>query len=290
MNIFSSLLRLISIVSICISFFVPIVYSDDNEQFDECNEMFNCGSIRSIGYPFWTSNNIIVRSRYCGHAGFELICEENKSPVIIINGERFRVLSLSEPGRMSLAHVDIWGNSCPQRFFNISLNQNLFDFAATIINLSVFYGCPLEDDVPSENRFNCSSSSTTSDGNNNYAYYLDESLLRIYGSEVTDCNISITVPVNQSEVDELLSENVNLADAWNKGFDVLYHKDIIPCMGCRNSGGVCGSHNTTLQFLCFCRDQPYPQLCLPISGTHASSFLHHLNIFPQDFFFFLVKN
>ncbi|XVF09556.1 hypothetical protein REPUB_Repub07fG0104300 [Reevesia pubescens] len=249
-----------------------LAYSDYNEQFLECNQTFNCGAIQGIRYPFWGG----VRPRYCGHEGFELICEENQFPVININAQRFHVLNMSQPGMMRIAPVDIWEDPCPEQFHNISLNHNLFDFAATFRNLSIFYGCPLENEIPSGNRFTCTTSSS-----NSYAYYLDESLLRIHRSELTDCNISITIPVNQSEFDELWSGNENITYAWNKGFDVTYHKDIIPCMACRNSGGVCGSENTLLEFLCFCRDQPYPQFCLT-SGTHASSF----NIF----LIFLFKN
>ncbi|KAK5802929.1 hypothetical protein PVK06_030561 [Gossypium arboreum] len=92
---------------------------------------------------------------------------------------------------------------CPQQFHNISLNHNLFDFAATIRNLTIFYGCPLEDDIPFQHRFNCG---TTTSSGNTYAYYLDESLSRLHRSELTDCDTSIIVPVNQSEFDELWND------------------------------------------------------------------------------------
>ncbi|XWS48277.1 hypothetical protein CRYUN_Cryun13aG0061400 [Craigia yunnanensis] len=193
---FSPLLHSISIISIPISISIsisisifiliifPVAYSHDNDQFLECNETFNCGTIHGIGYPFWGS----VRPRYCGHEGFKLICEENQFPVMNINAQRFRVLNISQTGTMSIAPVEIWEDPCPERFHNFSLNHNLFDFAATIRNLSIFYGCPLEDEIPSQNRFTCITSS-----DNSYAYYLSESLLRIHRSKLTDCNITITV-------------------------------------------------------------------------------------------------
>ena len=59
------------------------------------------------------------------------------------------VYYISQIGTMSIAHVDIWEGSCPEQFHNISLNHNLFDFAAIIRNLSIFFGCPLEDDITS---------------------------------------------------------------------------------------------------------------------------------------------
>ncbi|KAK6276501.1 hypothetical protein POUND7_006210 [Theobroma cacao] len=250
---FSPLPSSLSIISIFILIVLPIACSDDNGQFLECNETFSCGIIQGMQYPFWGS----VRPRYCGHGGFELICEENQFPVITIDAQRFRVLNVSTPGTMSIAPVDIWEDSCPEQFHNITLDHNLFDFAATFRNLSIFYGCPLDDDIPSQNRFSC----PTLNGNI-YAYHLDESLLRIHRSELADCNVSIRLPVNGNEFDELRSGNDTVMDAWNKGFDVMYHKDIMECMACRNSGGVCGSDNTTLEFLCFCRDQPHPQFCL----------------------------
>ncbi|OMO61544.1 hypothetical protein COLO4_33402 [Corchorus olitorius] len=245
-----------AIIPILCSVLLPIAYShEDNEQFLECNKTFNCGLIQEIGYPFWS----IARPRYCGHGGleFELICEDNQFPVININDQRFRVLNMSQPGIISIAPVDIWQNPCPQQFHNLSLTHHLCDFSTTIRNLSVFYGCPLETDIPEENRFTCAGIN----GNNIYAYYLDETLLRMHSSDLVDCNTSIILPVNQNELVQLLSGNDTIDDAWNKGFNVMYHKDIISCIACRNSGGVCGSNNTTLEFLCFCRDNPHPQFC-----------------------------
>ncbi|OMP07541.1 hypothetical protein COLO4_07248 [Corchorus olitorius] len=252
-----------AIIPILCSVLLPIAYShEDNEQFLECNKTFNCGLIQEIGYPFWS----IARPRYCGHGGleFELICEDNQFPVINIKDQRFRVLNMTQPGIISIAPVDIWQNPCPQQFHNLSLTHHLFDFGTTIRNLSVFYGCPLlETDIPEENRFTCAAIY----GNDIYAYYLDESLLRMHSSDLVDCNTSIILPVNQNELVQLLSGNDTIDDAWNKGFNVMYHKDIISCIACRNSGGVCGSNNTTLEFLCFCRDNPHPQFCQAPENT-----------------------
>ncbi|KAK8335567.1 hypothetical protein V6Z12_A09G063700 [Gossypium hirsutum] len=160
---------------------------------------------------------------------------------------------------MTIAPVDTWEDPCPQQFHNISLNHNLFDFAATIRNLTIFYGCPLEDDIPFQHRFNCG---TTTSSGNTYAYYLDESLSRLHRSELTDCDTSIIVPVNQSEFDELWNEPDNIVGAWNKGFEVMYQKDMISCLACRNSGGVCGSNSSSLDFLCFCPDHPCSKSCV----------------------------
>ncbi|KAK8483286.1 hypothetical protein V6N13_016979 [Hibiscus sabdariffa] len=240
-----------------------IAYSHENDHFLECNGTFNCGTIQGIGYPFWGSG----RPRYCGHRGFELICQENQSPAIDISSQRFRVLNISRirTGMMTIAPVDIWEDPCPQLLYNISLDHILFDFAATTQNLTLFYDCPLEDDIPSQCRFMCN----TSNGDG-YAYYLDESSSRIHHSELEDCGNGIIVPVNQRELDELWSGNDTIVDAWNKGFDVIYGKDMIPCMTCRNSGGVCGSNDTSLDFLCFCPDKPYSKSCL-VPGMFASS-------------------
>ncbi|XP_016668464.1 LEAF RUST 10 DISEASE-RESISTANCEUS RECEPTOR-LIKE PROTEIN KINASE-like 1.2 isoform X2 [Gossypium hirsutum] len=170
---------------------------------------------------------------------------------------------------MTIAPVDTWEDPCPQQFHNISLNHNLFDFAATIRNLTIFYGCPLEDDIPFQHRFNCGT--TTSNGNT-YAYYLDESLSRLHRSELTDCDTSIIVPVNQSEFDELWNEPDNIVGAWNKGFEVMYQKDMISCLACRNSGGVCGSNSSSLDFLCFCPDHPCSKSCVVSVQVSQSSF------------------
>ncbi|KAK5802936.1 LEAF RUST 10 DISEASE-RESISTANCE LOCUS RECEPTOR-LIKE PROTEIN KINASE-like 1.2 isoform X2 [Gossypium arboreum] len=235
---------------------LPVAYSDDHDLFLECNQTFNCGTIQGIGYPFWSPT---LRPSYCGHHGFELICQQNQSPVITINAQRFHVLNVTRPPLMTIAPVDTWEDPCPQQFHNISLNHNLFDFAATIRNLTIFYGCPLEDDIPFQHRFNCG---TTTSSGNTYAYYLDESLSRLHRSELTDCDTSIIVPVNQSEFDELWNEPDNIVGAWNKGFEVMYQKDMISCLACRNSGGVCGSNSSSLDFLCFCPDHPCSKSCV----------------------------
>ncbi|GMI75448.1 hypothetical protein HRI_001214100 [Hibiscus trionum] len=241
----------------------PIASSHETEQVFECNGTFSCGAIQGIGYPFWGSG----RPQYCGHRGFQLLCQENQFPAMDIGSQRFRVLNISRAGMMSIAPVDIWEDPCPQQLYNISLDHNLFDFAATIRNLTIFYGCPLEDDIASQNRFMCN---TSNGDTHSYAYYLDESLSRIHGSELGDCGASITFPVNQRELEEVWSGTERIVDAWNKGFDVMYVKDMIPCMACRDSGGVCGSNNTSLDFLCFCPDQPYSKSCL-VPGMFASS-------------------
>ncbi|KAA3455761.1 LEAF RUST 10 DISEASE-RESISTANCE LOCUS RECEPTOR-LIKE PROTEIN KINASE-like 1.2 isoform X2 [Gossypium australe] len=250
---------------------LPVAYSDDHDLFLECNQTFNCGTIQGIGYPFWSPT---LRPSYCGHHGFELICQQNQSPVITINTQRFHVLDITHPPLMTIAPVDTWEDPCPQQFHNISLNHNLFDFAATIRNLTIFYGCPLEDDIPFQNRFNCGS--TTSNGNT-YAYYLDESLSRIHRSELTDCDTSIIVPVNQSEFDEPWNETDNIVGAWNKGFEVMYQKDMISCLACRNSGGVCGSNSSSLDFLCFCPDHPCSKSCV-LSGRSGFNLAKKLAI------------
>ncbi|MBA0614929.1 hypothetical protein Godav_015143 [Gossypium davidsonii] len=244
---------------------LPVAYSDDHDLFLECNQTFNCGTIQGIGYPFWSPT---LRPSYCGHHGFELICQQNQSPVITINTQRFHVLNMARPPLMTIAPVDTWEDPCPQQFHNISLNHDLFDFAATIRNLTIFYGCPLEDDIPFQHRFNCG---TTSNGNT-YAYYLDESLSRIHRSELTDCDTSIIVPVNQSEFDELWNETDNIVGAWNKGFEVMYQKDMISCLACRNSGGVCGSNSSSLDFLCFCPDHPSSKSCVVSVETRINPF------------------
>ncbi|KAE8667754.1 hypothetical protein F3Y22_tig00112382pilonHSYRG00011 [Hibiscus syriacus] len=244
---------------------LPVAYSHETDQFMECNGTFNCGTIQGIRYPFWGNG----RPRYCGHRGFELLCHENQFPAIDINSQRFRVLNISRTGTMTIAPVDIWDDPCPQQLYNISLDHTLFDFASSIRDLDIFYGCPLEDDIPSQNRFVCN----TSNGDN-YAYYLDESLSRIHRSELEGCGVRIMVPVSRSGFDELWSGIDKIADAWNKGFDVVYVKEMVPCMACRNSGGVCGSNDTSLNFLCFCPDKPYSKSCI-VPGMFSSS----LNIF-----------
>ncbi|WRX17896.1 Wall-associated receptor kinase [Theobroma cacao] len=284
---FSPLPSSISIIFIFILIVLPIAYFNGNGQFLECNETFNCGIIQGLEYPLWGS----VWPRYCGHGEFELIHEENQFPIININAQRFYALNLLDfsPSRFhfSLGHspsghrhqhiahsffLELRSHLLPPLIcwrveaLRLSIDSSLPSLATYILTCTAFNG-------------------------NNYAYYLDESLLRIHRSELTECNISIRVPVNGNEFDELWSGNDTIEGAWKKGFDVTYHKDIMECVACRNSGGVCGYDNATLEFLCFCRDQPYPQFCL---ASVLASVDHHragqsqqqllsLPLFPRKF-------
>ncbi|GKV43269.1 hypothetical protein SLEP1_g50583 [Rubroshorea leprosula] len=259
----------IFILLICTSIAYCNDDDDDYHQYLSCNSTYNCGILKDIGYPFWGNG----RSQFCGYQGFELLCEEGQYSTADIGGQKFRVLDISRSAAaiMTIAPVGIWGqDACPVKFINISLSQSLFTLAPSAQNLSFFYGCPPQTDhIPVRNKFNCTINGSLQD-----AYFVDESLLRINPPNLTKCNISISLPVNQMAIEELLIGNEGVGITLNKGFDVQYTSVIINCSACQNSDGRCGSNFPSLEFLCFCPDQPYPRMCLK-PGTHVYSF--HIN-------------
>ncbi|GKV39475.1 hypothetical protein SLEP1_g47233 [Rubroshorea leprosula] len=230
---------------------------DDDQLYLTCNSTYNCGILKDISYPFWGNG----RSQFCGHQGFELLCEEGQYSTMHIGGQKFQVLNISHSAStiMTIAPIGIWGqDACPEKFINVSLSQSLFTFAPSARNLYFFYGCPPQiDNMLVRTRIN-----STINGGLQDAYYVDESLLRINLPNLTKCSISISVPVNQMAFEELSSGNEALDIALNEGFDVQYTSVIMNCSACQNSGGRCGSNITSLEFLCLCPDQPYPRMCL----------------------------
>ncbi|GKV43272.1 hypothetical protein SLEP1_g50586 [Rubroshorea leprosula] len=137
----------------------PIAYCNDDDDVDQkyltCKSTYNCGILKDIGYPFWGNG----RPQFCGHQGFELLCEEGQYSTMHIGGQKYQVLNISHSTAaiMTIVPIGIWGqDACPEKFINVSLSQSLFTFAPSARNLYFFYGCPPQiDNMLVRNIFNC---------------------------------------------------------------------------------------------------------------------------------------
>jgi hypothetical protein len=272
---------------IILSFFLTILPpsfcdSDDvNDPFVVCNRPYNCGSLINIPYPFWEGS----RPQYCGQHGYNLSCRNNEYPVLRFEELEFRVLNINtSTPTFTIARVDLWDGPCPPPsvlFQNTTLNYT-FDYASTVQNMTLLYGCPQENIPPVPNRFNCSQIGV-SDGKIN-AYILDNFPLNINLSQlVEECNHNIKVPILWSSATALLEDlqggppEVVLQQAMKKGFEVEYSDVLaILCSSCEASDGVCGS-NATQPFVCYCRDHVQSSPC-PKSGMHALFSSHFLGL------------
>ncbi|XP_030939709.1 LEAF RUST 10 DISEASE-RESISTANCE LOCUS RECEPTOR-LIKE PROTEIN KINASE-like 2.7 [Quercus lobata] len=238
---------------ITLSFFLAILppsYCTDYARFVNCSRPYECGRIKNVSYPFWGGN----RPESCGRQGFKLECYNDEYPIIKFEELEFLILNINQAqNNMTIARLDLWSGSCPQTYLDTVLNYSFFDYAPTVLNITLFYGCPpqVNKSIPVQNRFTCLEGS---DANNN-AYFVNESSAKIHILEPEKCRGKIRVPISRNAIiDESAGVVHALNESLNQGFDVDYNPlHDTACNGCVRSGGNCGSKETH-QFVCFCRD------------------------------------
>ncbi|ONI09209.1 hypothetical protein PRUPE_5G223900 [Prunus persica] len=241
---------------------IPSALCDDDAQYTECRNTYDCGLLKNITYPFWAANG---RPHHCGREGYELTCRDNEYPVIRIEEQDFLVLNISREGyTITIARVDLWDSPCTSRLINTTLDYDHFAYVQAVRNLTLFYGCVLHNQsIP--NNFTCKIEGTQND----LAFYIDDSISRLNPLQnETLCLHNIRVPIMWTDIDPLL-ENYTmdvLEQVLKQGFRVEYNADWKLCGPCMLSNGTCGSNITTDSFLCFCEDHPYEKTC-PSGGN-----------------------
>ncbi|KAF3970830.1 hypothetical protein CMV_005509 [Castanea mollissima] len=257
---------------ITLSFFLAILppsYCTDYARFDDCSRPYVCGGIKNISYPFWGAN----RPEYCGRQGFKLECSYDYGyPIPIIRfEEEFLVLNINQSQNiMTIARLDLLSGFCPETYHDTVLNYSIFDYASTVLYITLFYDCPSQVNTSTrvQNRFTCSLEG--SDVNNNY-YFVNESLAKIQGWELEKCRGRIRVPILRNATNESAVVVPSLHEALIRGFDVDYNfLDKTACDGCMKSGGNCGYSNETHPFVCFCRDGERSHFCTAQHNTAST--------------------
>nr|GMD55466.1 LEAF RUST 10 DISEASE-RESISTANCE LOCUS RECEPTOR-LIKE PROTEIN KINASE-like 2.1 [Ipomoea batatas] len=152
-------------------------YSDEI-YYENCGNLFKCGDISNVGYPFRNYND----PPYCGYPGFELSCNEGNTTIDIMN-ETYRVLEINQSSKtMKIVREDIMEGNCPQEF-NTTLDNSLFEYTTTYINLTFLYDCHGGiNNIPGIATIPC--------GDSNDAYVLPAGA----GASV-NCSSSVIVPV-----------------------------------------------------------------------------------------------
>ncbi|XP_028057029.1 LEAF RUST 10 DISEASE-RESISTANCE LOCUS RECEPTOR-LIKE PROTEIN KINASE-like 1.4 [Camellia sinensis] len=239
-------------------------YGQVNQQYNVCNQTYSCGSnIRNMRYPFWGDG----RPQYCGHPQFQLKCQNTEYPTVTINDRSFQVLGINQSSHvMTIARIDLWDSYCTQNLSNISLDGNFFWYSQAVRDLFMFYDCTQNNFTRGlSNNFTCTN--LGSDGGKSLGFYADESLLRalLLGNvtkfEGVLCRVNVEVPVLRVALDELSSKSLSLQEALNQGFEVVYYAENAACLGCEESGGICGSDSSSLVFVCHCQDHTHPRNC-----------------------------
>nr|GMD55468.1 LEAF RUST 10 DISEASE-RESISTANCE LOCUS RECEPTOR-LIKE PROTEIN KINASE-like 2.1 [Ipomoea batatas] len=221
---------------------------------EACAESFSCGNIDAIAYPFWGGN----QPAYCGHPSFMLDCNIDSPPEITILSVKYKVLGISSQAA-TIVSYDLSTNICPSNPQNTSLDFNLFSYAPSVNNITLFYGCTTTNpvSVPIPNLFNCS------DSNKNVLWSPNTGLPNISSNNIT-CGSEISVTVTQEAFEALLNASVVteelLRTSVGAGFSVDWEAYNSLCDNCTGSGGRCGSNGDSIstQFVCYTDNGMHP--------------------------------
>ncbi|XP_061948384.1 LEAF RUST 10 DISEASE-RESISTANCE LOCUS RECEPTOR-LIKE PROTEIN KINASE-like 1.3 isoform X2 [Populus nigra] len=261
----------ITMIFICGS---ALVFANDDERYVSCSNLFDCGDIKGVGYPFWGSN----RPDYCGYPELKLDCSTDQDLEITIEKLTYKVLGIDNQTRtLSVARKDYAENICPALILNTTWIPNLLNYTSDDQNITIYYGCPTQGAptaLPLLPQFPCNINATEMTG-----YFTTVPNLSDLGSSASNlisylasCKDSIKVPVLESALQQSLSAPnlTQLPGVLNQGFGLEWNASDSLCDTCQFSGGQCGYDQTTTAFTCYCKDQPQQFYCQE-SPTEAES-------------------
>ncbi|XVF09751.1 hypothetical protein REPUB_Repub07fG0122700 [Reevesia pubescens] len=212
--------------------FLPTSYSHYYESLKDCFPPFTCGDLKNLSYPFWTDDH----PQHCRHDGFRLIKCEDPLPVLHISGDEFRVLHINQSVyRMTIVRTDLWEDTCPKNFVNVTLEHPFLHYSQTNQNLTLFYNCIPWIEMPSENMVQRFVDLST-----------DSVVMRHNYQYLRKCGTPVEVQVNQTNFARLQNKNLNLHEALKQGFDVEYDFYEIFCSTCKELSGKCFKSSSEL--------------------------------------------
>ncbi|XWS37634.1 hypothetical protein CRYUN_Cryun19dG0061600 [Craigia yunnanensis] len=240
----SSPFSIISILFLLILF--QVSYADDDFHFTSCRP-FDCGKLGNISYPFWT--DYLHRPAYCGYGdgAYKLKCIQNKPPVMTVGSQDFYVVHLNQSrGLITIQRVQFGEIICPQEI----LINNVFNYSDTSKNITLRYDCGRRG-LTNES-FTCKK-----DGRETFAM--------LFKSNENECGgEKVQIPVEKKAFEELMRGIAALSETLVQPFDMKYFAYEEYCRECKDSGGRCGSNDTSPAiFACYCRDRPHQIKCKP---------------------------
>ncbi|KAJ6371032.1 hypothetical protein OIU77_001525 [Salix suchowensis] len=115
-------------------------FANDDELYVNCGDLFDCGDIKGVGYPFSGSDT----PDYCGHPELKLDCSD-QDPEITIQKLTYKVLGINNQSRtLSVARKDYAENICPTLLLNTTWIPNLLNYTSDDHNITIYYGCPAQ--------------------------------------------------------------------------------------------------------------------------------------------------
>ncbi|KAL4022898.1 hypothetical protein IC575_016644 [Cucumis melo] len=217
------------------AFSLPFVFGNSLDLFSSCSNLFNCGDITDVGFPFWG----VGRPPECGNPALRLACEGNKA-TIVITEIKYQILKYSRQNNsqtLTIARTDYMGTLCPKKFINTTIDYNLFDAIPTSHNITLLY---------------CSSSTVA--GQFSCPGY-NAGFIQVSPMGFSPCNMSVIVPVSMNFFPPV-SDVVNSTEvlkAIEEGFEVRVKEDGGRCGICEQSHGVCGYDLNSNRTTCYCR-------------------------------------
>jgi hypothetical protein len=166
---------------------------------------------------------------------------------------------------MTLQLVNYQYYICPsQTLANSSTESDIhvFGYDLNLQNLNLLYNCTVPNSTLVQNRI---SSSACRKYSGSSFYGSDDILESSSGLNQTQCSVRIKIPIPVSSFRRLTGNISELEQVLGEEFNVSYKYDQGPsiCDGCMASKGICGTNLTdpNREFLCLCRDHPYPFVC-----------------------------
>ncbi|KAK3425892.1 hypothetical protein EUGRSUZ_F02108 [Eucalyptus grandis] len=208
----------------------------------DCSNLFNCGNIQGVGYPFWGGN----RPKSCGRLALQLACEDNTASITISN-VKYKVLDFYPSKEvLQIVRDDFSTGICSPNFTNTVLDPALFSMDNGYSYYTFFYGCPSLPPLNVPSPLLC-----TISGTDNKNVYVANGTTA--GLENCFKSVVVPLPTSQTLFSQFLN-NSGLAEIVQQGFGVRLGEDSAACRGCANSKGACGYDISKNTMVCYCPD------------------------------------
>ena len=248
-NLLPTLLSPISpMIILCILFFSLVPKKSlgaVDPYFQACSVPKNCSDGQAIRFPFYIQDK---QNFSCGYPGFNLSCNNNGHPTIIISNKNYTIHEIFYQTETLRVSNSAFSNvSCIPSTNNISLPGGRFDLAPNQTNLSLFYNCnsSVHESWPSEFFY------PSCYGENDTVLALPGQDPKLISNVSMECKSSVLAPVD--------AYGGGIGKSLRNGFVIKWKAS--NCSTCEDSGGNCGFDNISYHFKCFCPDRPHATSC-----------------------------
>ncbi|CAO2825390.1 unnamed protein product [Amaranthus hypochondriacus] len=255
---------------IIITLIIQLHKSVEAGEYDECKKPFLCGKT-NISYPFYNEEK--GRPMYCGHPGFEVSCEDDRSwpeiSVMTSSSEKFYLVNMDLTSDIISVSPEVLLSKdlCPPNpqdlydTFDTTLNLSTYSYIPTAENVTLYYECSFPSSQyspgsPYKNQFPCSLESGLP-----YAFFMTpylKSQSGFFEIQPGKCKMNVSIPVSKSLVHDIIDKEA-LWNALQTGFELKWIAENEKCDACRKSYGVCGYDTTS--FTCYCPNDYHGPKC-----------------------------